>query len=71
MAVCGLKSILNLVCHDKSASSANQADLFDFILPWENQVKQMSLYRERDSLQNWLFHCFDYKCSAVPENVVK
>ena len=47
VAVCGLKSILNVVSHDKSASSANQVDLFDFILQWENQVKHMSLYRER------------------------
>ena len=47
MAVCGIKSILNLISHDKSASSTNQADLFDFILQRENQVKHISLYQER------------------------
>ena len=46
VAVCGIKSILNLISHDKSASSTNQADLFDFILQCENQVKHMSLYQE-------------------------
>ena len=46
VAVCGIKSILNLISHDKSASSTNQADLFDFILQCENQVKHISLYEE-------------------------
>ena len=46
MAVCGIKSILNLISHDKSASSTNQADLFDFVLQCENQVKHVSLYQE-------------------------
>lgn len=47
MAVCGLKPILNLVSYQKSASSIKQADLFDFILQWVNQVKHMTLYRKR------------------------
>ena len=47
VAVCGIKSILNLISHDKSASSTNQADLFDFILQREIQVKHISLYQER------------------------
>ena len=47
MTVCGIKSILNPISHDKSASSTNQADLFDFILQRENQVKRISLYQER------------------------
>ena len=47
VAVCGIKSILNLISHDKSASSTNQADLFDFILQREIQVKHRSLYQER------------------------
>ena len=46
VAVCGIKSILNLISHDKSASSTNQADLFDFVLQCENQVKHVSLYQE-------------------------
>ena len=36
VAVYGIKSILNLISHDKSASSTNQADLFDFILQRKN-----------------------------------
>ena len=36
VAVCGIKSILNLISHDKSASCTNQDDLFDFILQHEN-----------------------------------
>ena len=47
MAVYGSKSILNLISHDKSASSTNQADLFYFILQSENHVKHISLYHER------------------------
>ena len=47
VAVCGLKPILNLVSYQKSASSIKQADLFDFILQWVNQVKHMTLYRKR------------------------
>ena len=45
--VCGIKSILNLISHDKSVSSINQANLSDFILHRENQVKYISLYQER------------------------
>ena len=70
MAVCGLKSILNLVSHYKSASSTNQADLFDFILQRENQGKYMSLYRET-VYKTGLFRCFNFECSAIPENVLK
>ena len=48
IAVCGIKSTLGLVSRDKSAaSSTNQADLFDFILQCEKQVKHMALYHER------------------------
>ena len=47
VTICGIKSILNLISHDKSASSTNQADLFDFIFQKENQVKHISLYQER------------------------
>ena len=38
---------MNLISHDKSASFTNQADLFDFILQREIQVKHISLYQER------------------------
>ena len=47
VAVCGIKTILNFVSHDKSASSTNQAELFDTILQREKQVKHMSIYHER------------------------
>ena len=46
VAVCWIKSILNLISHDKSATSTNQADLFDFTLQLENYVKHISLYQE-------------------------
>ena len=46
VAVCGIKSILNLISCDKSASFTNQTGLFDFILQRENQVKHISLYQE-------------------------
>ena len=44
---CAITSILNLVSHEKSARSSNQADLFDFILQRENQVKHIEMYHER------------------------
>jgi hypothetical protein len=44
---CAITSILSLVSHDKSARSSNQADLFDFILQRENQVKRIAMYHER------------------------
>ena len=47
VTVCGIKSILNLISHDKSASSTSQAFLFDFVLRRDNQVKHRSLYQER------------------------
>ena len=45
VAVCGIKSILNLISHDKSASSTNQADLFVFTT-WESCQTHIS-YQER------------------------
>ena len=47
VAICGIRSILNLVSHDKSVSSTNQVDLFGFILRRENQLKHISLYQKR------------------------
>ncbi|CAB4057870.1 unnamed protein product [Lepeophtheirus salmonis] len=44
---CAIKSILNLASHQKSARSYNQADLFDFILQIENQVKYIPMYHEQ------------------------
>ena len=39
-----ITSILSLVSHDKSAHSTNQADLFDYILQREGQVKHIAMY---------------------------
>ena len=44
---CAITSILNLVSHDKSATSTNQAELFDHILEREGAVKHVSMYYER------------------------
>ena len=41
---CAISSILNLLSHDKSASSTNQADLFGHILEREKVVKHMAMY---------------------------
>ena len=42
-----ITSILSLVNHDKSAHSTSQANLFDYILQRENQVKHIAMYYER------------------------
>ena len=39
-------SILSLVSHDKSAHSTNQANLFDYIVQREGQVKHIAMYYE-------------------------
>ena len=59
VAVSGIKSILSLVSHDKSATSTNQADLFDFILEREKKVKHMALYKERR------FTKLGYACASI------
>ena len=45
--IAGIKSILNLVSHAKSASPTNLAHQFDVICEREGIVKHMSLYQER------------------------
>ena len=40
----GIRSIVNIISHDESASSINQADLFDYILQRENKIKHIALY---------------------------
>lgn len=59
VVLCAIKSILNFVSHDKSASSTNQADLFDMILQRENKVKHLSLYQERR------FTKLGYSCASI------
>ena len=44
---CAITSILSLISHDKSASSTNQAELFDHILEREGVVKHIAMYYER------------------------
>ena len=44
---CAIISILSLISHDKSATSTNQADLFDHILEREGAVKHVAMYYER------------------------
>ena len=41
-----ITSILSLVSHDKSSHSTNHADLFDYILQREGQVKHIEIYYE-------------------------
>ena len=59
VAVSAIKSILSFVSHDKSATSTNQADLFDYVLEREEKVKHLSLYRERR------FTKLGYSCSSI------
>ena len=44
---CGIKTILNFISHDKSASPTNQAQLFDVICQREGATKKYSFYQER------------------------
>ena len=73
VADCGIKSILNLISHNKSASFTNQADLFDFILQPENQVKHISLYQESrfpklGSSAASILDAFSYLCMLLNES---
>ena len=43
----GIRSILNLISHEKSASPTNIAHLFDVVCEREGATKHMSLYQER------------------------
>ena len=60
---CAITSILNLVSHEKSARSSNQADLFDFILPRENQVEHIAMYHERR------FNKLDYSAGSIIQSL--
>ena len=59
VAMSAIKTILNFVSHDKSSTSTNQADLFDYILQREKKVKHLSLYQERR------FTKLGYSCSSI------
>ena len=43
----GIKCLINLISHDKSAHSTNLAEEFDHIVEREKQVKHIGLYKER------------------------
>ena len=64
VAVSAIKSILKFVSHDKSATSSNQADLFDYILEREGKVKHLSLYQERR------FTKLGYSCSSILDAIL-
>ena len=59
VVLCAIKSILNFVSHDKSSSTTNQADLFDYVLQQENKIKHLSLYQERRFTQ------LGYSCASI------
>ena len=42
-----IKLIRNFVSHDKSSSSTNQAEFFDYVLQGKNKVKHLSLWQEQ------------------------
>ena len=59
VATSAIKIILNFVSHDKSATSTNQADLFDYVLQRENKIKHISLFQERR------FTKLGYSCASI------
>ena len=59
VVLCAIKSILNFVSHNKSSSSTNQADLFDYVLQRENKIKDLSLYQQRR------FTKLGYSCASI------
>lgn len=65
VAICEIKSILNLISHDKPTSSTNEVDLFDFIWLTYYTLSGETVY------WTWLLCCFCSRCSAIPYNVVK
>ena len=59
VSTAAVKTIINFISHDKSATSTNQATLFDHILEREDQVKHISLYQERR------FTKLGYSCASI------
>ena len=59
IVVAGIKCLLNLVAHEKSASATNIADEFDNIVEREGKVKHLNLYHERR------FCKLGYVCAAL------
>ena len=63
VAVSAIKTILKFVSHDKSATSTNQADLFDYVVEREKKVKHISLYQERR------FTKLGYSCASIVDTL--
>ena len=61
VVLCAIKCILSFVSHDKSATSTNQAELFDYILHHEEKIKHLSLYQLRR------FTKLGYSCTLIPD----
>ena len=59
VVLCAIKCILSFVSHDKSATSTNQAELFDYILHHEEKIKHLSLYQLRR------FTKLGYSCTLI------
>lgn len=59
VSTAAIKTIINFISHDKSATSTNQASLFDYILEREDKVKHISLYQERR------FTKLGYSCASI------
>ena len=57
----GIKCLINLISHDKSAHSTNLAEEFDHIAERENQVKHIGLYKERR------FTKLGYVCASLQD----
>ena len=55
----GIKCLINLISHDKSAHSTNLAEEFDQIVESEDQVKHIGLYKE------CRFTKLGYTCAAL------
>ena len=58
VVLCTIKLILNFFSHDKLSSSANQAELFHYVLQRENKAKHL-LYQKRR------FTKFGYSCVSI------
>ena len=54
-----IKSVHNFASYDKSSSSTNQGELFDYVLQRENKIKHLSLYQERH------FTKLGHSCASV------
>ena len=59
VSTAAIKTIINFISHDKSATSTNQASLFDYVKMRENKIKHISLCQERRSTK------LGYSCTSI------